>query len=238
MVDRDFIDAHTTEVTLRDGTRVRLRPVVPEDKAKLLQGFQRLSPESRYRRFHTGMSRLTPALLRYFTEVDYVNHFAWAALAIDEPDEPGIGVARYVRLTKDPQIADAAVTVADDYQGRGLGTMLLKTLSLTALENGVNRFRSYVLEENQPMINILKEAGAELKHDSPGVFRVDLDLPEEIALLRSTAMYEVLRAVARGEPPPQTRAWPLRRLFPRIVRRVLHSEEPGKEEEEDEQPHA
>ncbi|MEX2557728.1 MAG: GNAT family N-acetyltransferase [Actinomycetota bacterium] len=213
-VDRDFIQSHTTEVALRDGTRVRLRPVLPGDKAKLVEGFRRLSPESRYRRFHGGVSRLTPALLRYLTEVDYDNHFAWAALAVDEPSEPGIGIARYVRLAEDPGAAEAAVTVADDYQGRGLGTLLLEMIALTALEHGIRRFRSYVLVENAPMIGILTRAEARLEPDSPGVLRVDLNLPDEVELLRSTTLYEVLRAVARGEPPPRTRAWPLGRLIP------------------------
>jgi RimJ/RimL family protein N-acetyltransferase len=214
VVELDFVQSHTTELALRDGTRVRVRPVIPEDKVKLAEGFERLSSESRYRRFHAGMTRLTPALLRYLTEIDYVNHFAWAAFALEEPGEPGIGVARCVRIPDEPTVADVAVTVADDYQGRGLGTVLLETLALTALQMGIVRFRSYVLAENQPMLAILDTAGARLEPDAPGVLRVDFDLPERAELLKATPMYEVLRAVAQGEAPLRTRAWPLRRLLP------------------------
>ena len=201
MVEATFIARRTTTVVLRDGTRIRLRPIVPDDKEGLLGAFDRLSPESRYRRFFGGVKRLTPELLRVLTEIDYVDHFAWVAQAHDEPGHPGVGAARYVRLRDEAAVADAAVAVVDDYHGRGLGTILLEALAAAALENGIMRFRAYTLVDNHTMIDILKAAGARFTIDSPGVYRVDLDLPERAEKLRGTPMYEMLRAAARGEIP-------------------------------------
>lgn len=200
MTTPEFIRKRTTEVVLADGTRVVLRPLVPEDGPRILEGFARMSPESRYRRFMSPVSELSPETLRKLTAVDYVDHFAWAALAADEPGQPGIGVARYVRSDDDPEVAEAAVTVIDEYQHRGLGTLLLQALGAAALEHGITRFRGFVLEGNRAMREILEEVGARTTHDGAGLVRVEVDLPigED---LRSSPAYRALRALARGEAP-------------------------------------
>jgi GNAT superfamily N-acetyltransferase len=201
MVDEEFVLSRTTEVTLPDGGRVRLRPVVPEDKAVLVEGFRRLSPESRYRRFMAPIAELSEEQLTELTEVDYRDRFAWMAFSLDEPGTPGMGVSRYVRDRTDPEVAEAAVTVIDDYHGRGLGTLLLEFLGAMALENGIQRFRGYALEDNRPIRELLHSLGAKSAHDSPGTFRFELDLPARAEELRGSPMYEVLRAVARGDAP-------------------------------------
>ena len=201
MVDEEFIRSHSTEVALPDGGLVRLRPVVPEDKSVLLEGFRRLSPESRYRRFMAPIVELSDELLIELTEVDYEDRFAWMAFSLDEAGLPGMGVSRYVRDADDPEVAEAAVTVIDDYQGRGLGRLLLEVLRAVALENGIKRFRGYGLEGNRPIRELLERLGATAEHDAPGVFRFELDLPARADQLRGTPMYEVLRAVARGDAP-------------------------------------
>lgn len=198
--DPEFIRRRTTEAVLSEGTRVIVRPLVPDDGQRILEGFRRMSPASRYRRFMTPVDELSPEMLRRLVDVDYVDHFAWGALAADEPGQPGVGVARYVRAKDDPEVAEAAVTVIDEYQGRGLGSLLLQTLAATALEHGIRRFRGFVLEDNPAMREILREVGASVSHDGAGVLRVDFDLPvgED---LRSSAAYRALRALARGEAP-------------------------------------
>jgi GNAT superfamily N-acetyltransferase len=124
---------HEQVVTLRDGTRALVRPIRPDDKQRLVDGLERLSPESRYRRFLRPVTSLSERELRYLTEIDYVNHFAWVAVAADVEDQPGLGVARYVRDPKDPEVAEAAVAVIDDYQGKGVGTVLLRMLTATPI---------------------------------------------------------------------------------------------------------
>ncbi|MGH2740404.1 MAG: GNAT family N-acetyltransferase [Actinomycetota bacterium] len=199
--DDEFVRRRTIETSLRDGSRVRVRPILSDDKQHLVEGFRRLSPESRYRRFMTPIQELTPEMLRHLTEVDHADHFAWIAFSAEEPGNPGVGVSRYVRFPDEHDVAEAAVTVVDDWHGRGLGTLLLQLLGASALENGIRRFRSYALEANKAVRDVLEPMGARFEHDSGGVVRVEVDLPGSAEQLVGTGVYEVLRRVARGEGP-------------------------------------
>ncbi len=148
-----------------------------------------------------GIEELSEEQLRYLTEIDYVDHFAWVALNLDEAGSPGMGVSRYVRIPDEPEVAEAAVTVVDDYHGRGLGTLLLEALGAVALENGIKRFRGYALEANRAIREVLQAMGASIEHDSPGMLRIEVDLPLRAEELRGSPLGEVLRAVARGDGP-------------------------------------
>jgi GNAT superfamily N-acetyltransferase len=140
-------------VTLRDGSRVRIRQGHHSDRQLLLAGFERLSPESRYRRFLAPMPELTEPMIRYLTEIDHRDHEAM--IAIDDATRQGIGVARYVRSKKRPAAAEVAVTVVDDWQGRGLGTLLLEVISARAREEGIATFTALMLGTNQDMMDML-----------------------------------------------------------------------------------
>lgn len=142
----------TRTVWLRDGTPVRLRPIQPDDKRLLVRGFERLSEDSRYRRFFTPMSELPLAQLEYLTEVDHHDHEA--ILAVDEHGEP-VGVARYIRSTSEPDAAEAAVAVVDDWQGRGVGRALLNRLATRARQEGVSRFTALVQADNQAALELI-----------------------------------------------------------------------------------
>ena len=181
---------------LRDGSAVLIRPIRPGDKAKLVEGLERLSPESRYRRFLRPISSLTERELQYLTEIDYADHFAWGALAVDEPGQPGLGIARYVRDPKDPEVAEAAVAVVDAAQGKGLGTLLLRRLIGTARAHGIRVFRAWALAENRTVIEGLKALGAHLHRDD-ALIRIDLDLPETF---EGSPLAAALRAAAGGMP--------------------------------------
>jgi GNAT superfamily N-acetyltransferase len=106
---------------------VLIRPVRRADAPLLADGFARLSARSRRLRFLSPKEELSPAELGYFTDVDHHDHEALGAL--DHADGRGVGIARYIRDTADPQAAEIAVTVIDDWQGRGLGTELVAQLS-------------------------------------------------------------------------------------------------------------
>ena len=114
-------------VALRDGSKVLIRQVQSTDAPLLADGFARLSPQSRQMRFLTRKKELTPAELRYFTDVDHHDHEVLGAL--NHADGRGVGIARYVRHAEDPQAAEIAVTVVDDWQGHGLGTELVTRLT-------------------------------------------------------------------------------------------------------------
>ena len=164
------------EVTLDSGLTLWLRPILPSDKDGLRHGFDRLSDVSRYRRFLSPMTRLPDDLIVRFTEIDYVDHFAWVALDVHRPAEPGVGVARYIRNAKAPRTADMAIAIVDDYQGQGVGTLLMRMLCSTARVNSVDRLCSLVLWENLPMRRLLARLGARFRDEGGGVLSFDLDL--------------------------------------------------------------
>lgn len=200
VVDADFIERRTVEVWLHDGGRILMRPILPEDKQLLLDGFERLSEDSRYRRF-MGVKRLTERDLVYLTEIDYVDHYALVARTAEESEHPGVGVARYVRNRDAPDSAEAAIAVVDEHHGRGIGTILLATLGAVALENGIRRFTGYMLSDNKPAIDLVRSLGARVELDSQGVDQMVMDLPQQMRDLKDTPLYAILRAVARGEAP-------------------------------------
>jgi GNAT superfamily N-acetyltransferase len=199
---RGVVPDQEVKATLRDGTPVLIRPIRPDDKQMLVDGFNRLSEESRLRRFLAPVSGLTDAMLAYLTEIDYVDHFAWLARRADDP-LMGLGVARYVRLKDEPEIAEAAITVIDEYQGLGLGTILVGLLGARAREAGITAFRAYVLEDNAPMRALLEELGTEAHHESPGVLVMDTPLDPD--RLPDSVASRVFRAVARKILPAKAR---------------------------------
>jgi RimJ/RimL family protein N-acetyltransferase len=184
--------------TLRDGTNVLLRQIRPEDRDRLVEGLRALSPASRYLRFHADVDQLTEQQLDYLTQVDHVDHEAVVALDLDNPDVPGVGVARYIREVSDPRVAEAAITVADQYQGRGAGTMLLGALCARARTNGVEVFRNYVLAENTAMLAVFDELGATRELESEHVWCVDLALPEDEEDLPDSPAGRAFMAAARS----------------------------------------
>lgn len=180
---------------LRDGTPGVLRRLRAGDRALVVAAFDRLSPQSRYRRFLSPTPRLTSSLLDFLMKVDDDDHFALVALT-DEGGMPAVvGISRYARL-HDPRAAEAAVTVIDEYQGRGAGTFLLDAIVLAARERGVDRFEGLVLAENQASKAILAHAGARFENDGGGVLRYVLDLPERPEDLPGHGVRAILRAFA------------------------------------------
>lgn len=190
------------ETRLRDGTRVLIRTVEPTDKPGFVAGLDRLSPRSRYLRFHTGLEQLSAQQLAYLTEVDQVDHVAWVAIDIDDPDAPGIGVARFVRLADEPTVAEAAITVLDEYQGRGLGTLLLSLLAESAVERGVETFRAYVLGENSAILRVFDRLGPRYGEQQRGVFRIDVDLTTGQNDAETSTAAKVFRAITGHQLPP------------------------------------
>jgi RimJ/RimL family protein N-acetyltransferase len=143
-------------VALRDGSEVVIRQVRSSDAPLLADGFARLSPESRRLRFLRRKDELSAAELRCFTDIDHE-----ALGAVDHADGRGVGVARYVRDASDPHSAEIALTVVDDWQGRGLGTELLAQLSGRARAAGIRRFTALVSADNAAMTALLRRLCAD-----------------------------------------------------------------------------
>jgi GNAT superfamily N-acetyltransferase len=173
----DFHEDHV----LDDGTKVSLRHIRPEDAAELKRGFDRLTPESRYRRFFGGVNALSESMLRYLTCVDGRDHVAIVAVAhspssTPSAEERGLGVGRFIRIADEPTAAEVAITVIDDAQGKGLGRLLSLTLARAARERGVERFRGEILADNTHVFQLLDELGAVVRPGGPGSVQFDVDL--------------------------------------------------------------
>ena len=171
-----------TPATLRDGSTVLIRQVRGTDAPLLADGFARLSARSRQLRFLGPKKMLSAAELRYLTDVDHHDHEAIGALSPAEGR--GVGVARYIRDADDPEAAEIAVTIADDWQGRGLGTELLVRLSDRARQAGIGRFTATVSADNVAMPRLLWKMGAELTGRSRGTvdYEVALKPADEYSL--------------------------------------------------------
>lgn len=186
-------------VTLRDGTPALLRQIEPGDRERLAAGFRDLSPASRYLRFHAVLDELTDEQLTYLSEVDHVDHEAIVAIDLDHPERPGVGVARYVREPFERDVAEAAITVADDYHGQGAGTLLLGALADRARANDVTTFRSYVLDGNHAMLEVFDHLGGRRQRENETMWRVDLPLPDRIEELPDSAAGRAFLGAARGQ---------------------------------------
>jgi len=153
--------------TLGGGRVARLRPLAADDTCAEKAFFNGLSLDSRHQRFHFGLRELSPALLKLLTNVDQRLHRAWVVEA-EEPGLPVIADARYVHDTTRPGMAEFALAVADDWQGRGLGRRLVAHLIGEARRQGVQRLFGDVLAENRRMLALLRDLGAHMQAHTGG----------------------------------------------------------------------
>jgi acetyltransferase len=163
---------------LPDGAQVLLRPINPDDKGMLSEGLRRLSPQSAQRRFLTPKRSFSRTELRYLTEVDGRDHVALVAEYPCHTERRLIAVARFVRLQDDPEAAEVAETVADEWQHRGLGSMLGKHLAHSARNRGIRRFTATMASENLPAHRLMARLTHHLEqhHVGGGVDELTLDL--------------------------------------------------------------
>jgi RimJ/RimL family protein N-acetyltransferase len=148
-----------------------IRPLCAADQEALRTAFARLGDESRYRRFLTAVSTLTPAQLRYLTDVDQRDHVALAAV---EDGYGIVGVARFIRL--EAHEAELAIAVVDAHQGQGLGGDLLAALAKRARDQGVTRFHATVLADNARMLRLLSRLGEVRCQTEGAALHVTVDL--------------------------------------------------------------
>jgi protein lysine acetyltransferase len=169
-------------IQVRDGTRLMLRPVLPGDDERTVRGHIQFSSETLYRRFMTARAP-SPTLLHYLAEVDYVDHFVWVVTDGGDP----VADARFVRDEHDPALAEIAFTVADAYQGRGIGSFLIGALSIAARVDGIERFSARMLSDNVPMRTIMDRYGAMWQREDVGVITTVIDVPRKPAFGREMA---------------------------------------------------
>jgi RimJ/RimL family protein N-acetyltransferase len=152
-------------MTLRSSAgfpEILLRRITPKDKDALVAGLGRLSERSVYQRFLAPKPRLTSSELRYLTEVDFVDHYALVAVLARSP-EVVVGAGRWVRCTESPADAEIAIVVADDLQGRGVGTQLGRALTEAARARGIERFTASMLPSNQAAHRLFAKISSQLQ---------------------------------------------------------------------------
>ncbi|MGZ4665745.1 MAG: GNAT family N-acetyltransferase, partial [Frankiaceae bacterium] len=152
--DEEPYPAHwEADVVASDGGTVRLRPITPDDAARLVAMHSRLSDRTIYFRFFASYRTLSDRDVERFTHVDHHDRVAFVALLGDDM----IGMAMYERINEDE--AEVAFVIEDAHQGRGLGSIMLEHLAAAARERGIKRFVAEVLAENRTMLGVFLDAG-------------------------------------------------------------------------------
>ena len=189
----------------RDGAQLWVRLIEPDDRDALDAFVRELSDESRYRRFLRSVKRLAASELTHLCELDHVD--AEALLAFDSAGGI-VGVARYFRLADRPEAAEVAVTVADEWQHRGVGTLLLRRLVVLAESHGIDHFVATCLATNADMILLLRELdeGIHRIGSGAGAIEVEIRLPTDAEHLIVPTLGAVARAPDLAVPHPSPSA--------------------------------
>jgi acetyltransferase len=163
---------------LSGGRAVLLRPIGPQDGEAEQSFVGALSLDSRHKRFHVGLQRLSPKLLQQLVEVDQRDHVALVAQTIDTEPPQLVADARYVRSSDQPDEAEFAIAVADDWQSLGLGRTLMARLATHARRHGVKTLFGDVLNGNRRMLVLMRGLGAVARThpDGPQLVRVVFEL--------------------------------------------------------------
>jgi acetyltransferase len=169
MVDR-------LELYLRDGTPVVARPLSPDDRELVAEGYRRLSPEARYQRFWVRDGEIIgDAMLDRLLTDQPPKHAIWTVFDPELEDFKALGAASFWRSDKDPTEAEFSVTVIDEHQGRGVATLLLGILWVVAFRFGIERFVGYTTPENLSALRWMRGTGAAGEWDGyNAIFRWDL----------------------------------------------------------------
>jgi acetyl coenzyme A synthetase (ADP forming)-like protein len=182
---------------LRDGASIHIRALRADDRARLVEHFGRLGARSVYFRFFGAKRRLTDAELDLFTQLDFVTRVALVATLIERGEERIIGVGRYTLVPGERRGAEVAFAVADEHQGRGIGTVLLEHLLQVARAQGIIEFQADVLGENNRMLEVFSASGLVVTRSLEGGV-VHLSFPVE-ATARSREITEARERRAAAE---------------------------------------
>lgn len=168
-------------IELKEGTKVHVRPIAAEDEPLLHEAVAAMSERTVYLRFFSPIKRMSDALAHRLAVVDYRERFALVA-TVHRPGGPVqdriVGVARYDRAPG-TDLAEVAVAVIDEFQRRGLGSVLLAELARVARAQGILMFQLIVLPENREMLGLLRKMG--WIHQAKvvgGLYEISFELPE------------------------------------------------------------
>jgi RimJ/RimL family protein N-acetyltransferase len=160
---------------LRDGRSIEIRALRPDDEERMLAALSRISPASIYRRFLGVKKGFSESERAFYLKVNFTDHVALVATLVQSSRTEIVGGARYVAVGAG--IAELAFMVADDFQGQGIGSALMRHLTLLARRMSLKQLVADVLPENTAMLNVFKKSGSALvARRDKGVIRVTLDI--------------------------------------------------------------
>ena len=159
-IKTDDIRNYNVTESLRDQRPVTIRAIRPDDKGLIIDGLNKVSAESIYRRFLTTKRELTVDGLKKVTEVDFVNVVALVAVLEKDGNEEIAGGGRYIRTTE--QSAEVAFLIGDIFQGFGIASILFKHLVAIARDSGITQFEAEVLPSNEAMLRVFARSGIPL----------------------------------------------------------------------------
>jgi GNAT superfamily N-acetyltransferase len=169
-----MVDAATYTATecLRDGRTFEVRALKPSDEADMLAAVDRIGTQSLYRRFMGAKRGFSDKERAFFLNVDFINHVALVAVVKEEDHASIVAGGRYI--AEKPGTAEVAFAVVDDYQGQGIGAILLRHLAALAREAGLKEFTAEVLADNTPMLKVFERSGLKFssKRSADGIHAV------------------------------------------------------------------
>ena len=170
--------AYLLKTNLKNGITVFIRFLKQLDKVWIKSGYEELSFRSQYLRFISPPKSLSDKVLKYLTEIDNKEHVALVAFAIKKSLKYPLGVARYIKLPGNRNIAEFAITVTDSFQNQGLGTILFNLLVEHAKRNNICTLTGYVLSENYAMLKIVQHCKVHMQKEEGSVLKIDIPLNE------------------------------------------------------------
>lgn len=174
------------------------RPIRPDDREVLAQAFTELSPQSRYLRFFQSLARLSNYQLDYLTRPDGHTHVAWGILEATGNKDVGVGAMRFIRLRDDPDVAEAAITIIDRYQRRGLSYVAFSVINLLAHREGVKRLRHHVLHGNRFVLDMLTIIGPVSSTTESGVHILETPVIPDYSTIPDLPELQRLRSVMKN----------------------------------------
>jgi ribosomal protein S18 acetylase RimI-like enzyme len=160
---------------MRDGRKLEIRALRPQDLTDLRAAVDRTSAQSLYRRFFGAKRSFSDKEVAFFVNVDFANHVALVAVVEERGHAAIVAGGRYI--VQQPGTAEIAFIVVDDYQGQGIGSALLRHLAILARNAGLNEFAAEVLPENVPMLKTFDKSGLKMSTKrEAGTVHVALEL--------------------------------------------------------------
>ncbi len=212
----DYPSHYETEVLLKDGSRIILRPIRSEDIEGWLDFVSRLSRRTKYLRFHSLPKLGRDDAIRFCT-VDYNNTFAFVAEVRGDQRKDIVAIGRYYRLPK-KHSAEVAFAIEDAYQGKGIGTKLVEWLANVARENNITSFEADVLGENREMMGVFRAYGFHVESELlGGVYHITFPIAKTKRVVKKEEERERIATVTSVRSL----------LYPRSVAVIGASTKPG-----------